>query len=295
MAKNQRPGILAGLARDALIGQIDQVIHALQRRTLTDEAVHKARKGLKRSRAILRLLRHLIGTPTYRCENRLLRDSARPLTALRDAKVLIEALQRLARKWIPLVRLLKEDLDRCREQLSPQRVSDVTASLEDVKERLEGIDENTLQAMITRKDLDRIYRKGRSAFTELRKSGTDARLHEWRKQVKYLLDQIELVRGFGVRHLGKPRRQADRLAEILGNDHDLAVLKNKIREFVAAGKMHVSAATSKVSVLKQLERRLERRRCALQRKARRLGSSLFAAKRHLIKHWRVQTVKKRQH
>ncbi|MDP9091068.1 MAG: CHAD domain-containing protein [Pseudomonadota bacterium] len=292
MANSQKRGINAGLARDALIVQINQVIHALQRRKLTDEAVHEARRGVKRSRAILRLLRYLIGTPTYRFQNRLLRDTARPLTALRDAKVLIEALQRLARKCIPLVRLLKKDLDDCRQQLSPQQVSDVTASLQDVKVRLEGIDEKTLQQMITRKDLDRIYRKGRSAFAGVKKSGTDARLHEWRKQVKYLLHQIELVRGFGVRHLGKPRRQADRLAEILGNDHDLAVLKNKIRGFVAAGKMHDSAATSKASVVRSLARRLERQRCALQRKARRLGSSLFAAKRHVVKKWRVQTVKK---
>lgn len=295
MAKSQRPGIQAGLAQDALIAQVGKVILTLQRRKLTDEAVHEARKGVKRSRAILRLLRHLIGTPTYRRENRLLRDTARPLTALRDAKVLIEALQRLVQKWIPLVRLLKNDLDRCREQLSAQRVRDVTASLEDVKQRLEGVDEKTLQGMITRKDLDRIYRKGRSAFAEVRKSATDVRLHEWRKQVKYLLHQIELLRGFGVRHLNKPERQADRLAEILGNDHDLAALRSTIRRFVAAGKLRETAATSKGSVVRALERRLERRRCALQRKARRLGSSLFAAKRHVMKEWRVQTVTKLQH
>ena len=288
MAKSQKSGIQVRRARDALIEQLDKIINALQRRKLTDETVHEARKGIKRSRAILRLLRHVIGAITYRRENKLLRDAARPLTALRDAKALIETLQQLVRKGlhIPLTRLLKDDLDRCREALSPQRVLDVTASLLDVRRRLEDIDEKAVKRMITRKDMDRMYRKGRSAFAEARKSGTDGRLHEWRKQVKYLLHQVELVRGFGVRHLAKPRRQADRLAETLGDDHDLAVLESKIRGFEVAGKLHRPDGTPD-GATDALEKRLERRRSALQRKARRLGSSLFAAKRHLIKKWRM--------
>jgi hypothetical protein len=243
------------------------------------------------------LLRRVIGDRTYRRENRLLRDAARPLTALRDAKVLIETLQQLVRKSdaldngglrLPLAGLLKVDLNRCRERLSPQRARDVSARLKDVKRRIEGIDEKTLNRMITRKDMERIYRQGREAFAEARKSGTDARLHEWRKQAKYLLNQIELVREFGVRHLAKYRRQADRLDAILGADHDLAVLNNKIRGFVAAGKLHRPKGARD-----GLETRLERRRSVLQKKARRLGSRLFAAKRHLTKKWRVQTVTRR--
>jgi CHAD domain-containing protein len=291
MAKSRESGIHVDLARDGLVEQLDQVINALQGRKLTDQAVHEARKGVKRSRAILRLLRRVVGNLTYRRENKLLRDAGRPLTALRDAMVLIETLQQLVRKSMPLARLLDEDLDRCRERLSPQRVHDVTARLRDVKRRLKGIDEKTLKRMITRKDMDRIYRKGRSAFAEACRSGTDKRLHEWRKQVKYLFHQIELVREFGERRLAKPGRQADRLAETLGDDHDLAVLKNKIRGFVAAGKLHRPDAAHNGAPngppVSSLEKRLERRRSALQRKARRLGSSLFAAKRHLIKKWRI--------
>jgi hypothetical protein len=291
MARSQEFGIHVNLARDGLIEQLDQVINALRRRKPTDQAVHEARKGVKRSRAILRLLRHVVGDLTYRRENKLLRDAGRPLTALRDAKVLIETLQQLLRKSNPLDRLLKEDLDRCRERLSPRRVHDVTATLRDVKRRFKGIDAKTLKRMITRKDMDRIYRKGRSAFAEACRSKTDKRLHEWRKQVKYLLHQIELVREFGVRHLARPRRQADRLAETLGDDHDLAVLKNKIRGFRAAGKLHRPDAahngTPNGSTVGSLEKRLQRRRSALQRRAQRLGSSLFAAKRHLIKKWHL--------
>jgi hypothetical protein len=140
--------------------------------------------------------------------------------------------------------------------------------------------------MITRKDVDRIYKKGRSAFEEACKSGTDERLHEWRKRVKYLLHQIEWVREFGLRHLAEPRRQADRLAETLGDDHDLAVLKTKIRGFAAAGKLRLSHAAPRGSP-GALEKHLAQRRSALQRKARRLGSTLFAAKRHLIKKWQL--------
>ncbi|HEY0749456.1 MAG TPA: CHAD domain-containing protein [Steroidobacteraceae bacterium] len=302
MAERQPSGIPVRLARDALIEQLDPVIGALQRRKQEDEAVHEARKGVKRSRAILRLLRHVIGDRAYRRENTLLRDAARPLTALRDAKVLIETLQQLVRKSaapadrglrLPLAGLLKDDLDRCRERLSPQRARDISARLKDVRRRIEDIDEKTLKRKITRKDMDRIYRQARTAFADARRSGTDAHLHEWRKQAKYLLNQIELVREFGVRHLAKSRRQADRLDAILGADHDLAVLKNKIRGFVAAGKLHRPKG-ARDEAPDGLEKRLERRRSVLQKKARRLGWRLFAGKRHLIKKWQVQTVTRRQ-
>ena len=53
-----------------------------------DAAVHEARKCCKKLRALLRLVRPAISARTYRDENTAFRDAARPLTAVRDAKVL---------------------------------------------------------------------------------------------------------------------------------------------------------------------------------------------------------------
>src|SRR3954471_12662774 len=58
-----------------------------------DETVHEVRKSLKRLRALLRLLRHALGPDEYRRENRALRDTARPLGEVRDAKVFVGAIE----------------------------------------------------------------------------------------------------------------------------------------------------------------------------------------------------------
>src|SRR4051812_12540678 len=73
--------------------QIDKAVEALaDEQSLSDEDVHDIRKSLKRVRAALRLLRPAIGSSTYRGENVCFRDAARPLTELRDAKVLVDTL-----------------------------------------------------------------------------------------------------------------------------------------------------------------------------------------------------------
>src|SRR5215475_4270728 len=60
-----------------------------------DEAVHEARKAFKKIRAVLRLVRPAIGETAFREENTCFRDAARPLTEVRDAKILIETLDHL--------------------------------------------------------------------------------------------------------------------------------------------------------------------------------------------------------
>ena len=72
--------------------QVGAALEALGDRGLSsDETIHDTRKRLKRVRAGLRLLREVIGKGPYRRENALIRDAFRPLTELRDAKVLLDA------------------------------------------------------------------------------------------------------------------------------------------------------------------------------------------------------------
>src|SRR5260370_31890223 len=77
--------------------QIRKALEALGgRRPLPDDAVHDARKQLKKVRANLRLLREELGLRAYQRENAWAREAARPLTGVRDAKVLLETLAELA-------------------------------------------------------------------------------------------------------------------------------------------------------------------------------------------------------
>jgi hypothetical protein len=61
------------------------------------EAIHDARKHLKKGRAALRLARAARPHDEYRRRNATRRDAARPLGEIRD-EVLIDTLDRLARR-----------------------------------------------------------------------------------------------------------------------------------------------------------------------------------------------------
>src|SRR5262245_49805079 len=64
-----------------------------------DEAVHEARKCFKKIRAVLRLVRPVIGEKNYHEENTCFRDAGRPLTEVRDAKIFIETLDQLTEHY----------------------------------------------------------------------------------------------------------------------------------------------------------------------------------------------------
>src|ERR1017187_1474953 len=63
-----------------------------------DEAIHEARKSLKKTRAVLRLMRGELG-PVYRMENTRLRDLGRTLSEFRDAGAMIETFDELKEKY----------------------------------------------------------------------------------------------------------------------------------------------------------------------------------------------------
>lgn len=79
--------------RAALLQSIDAALARLAAGPLTDESVHQVRRHIKRARAALRLLRDAAGEPPYARENAALRDAARRLCALRDSRVVLQALE----------------------------------------------------------------------------------------------------------------------------------------------------------------------------------------------------------
>src|SRR5579863_3060081 len=60
-----------------------------KKKTTRDEAIHDARKSIKKVRATLRLIRHQLGD-SWKRENAHLRDIAARLSQFRDAFVIIE-------------------------------------------------------------------------------------------------------------------------------------------------------------------------------------------------------------
>ena len=274
--------------RRALIAQLDAAVAQLLRGTPSDRNVHSVREKLKRARAALRLLRTCIGTATYRRFNTLIRDAARPLTKVRDSQVLLHTLRALqidadsngsgAPKHGPVnsfARLLDRELRRQRmlqrQGLEKSELHAAAAALRSVKRGIEGVSETRLARGTVGDALERAYRAARRAYGRTLLLATDARLHESRKQTKYLFHQLDIVAPAGSSIFAKRRKRARRLARCLGDDHDLAVLRAALSDFAKGAN-----APGRNAEAADLLRRLMRRRTVLQHEARALGRRQYA-------------------
>ena len=204
------------------------------------ESVHDARKQIKRARASLRVLRDAVGSRAYREENRRLRDASRPLASTRDTDVVIEVLSALLEdeafreQRTPLANL-RSALRRERKALSGAvPVDAIRASLEECRTRVSQWRMPHDSLPIARAGLERIYRRGRKAFARAKERPTEARMHELRKQVKYLGAALQSLELADMPAASRVIERADAVAELLGADHDLAVLRTHIAEAESA-------------------------------------------------------------
>ncbi|WP_129647749.1 CHAD domain-containing protein [Peristeroidobacter agariperforans] len=251
---------------------------SLRKKRITDANIHDARKQLKKSRAALRLLRDSTGEIAYRRANNALRDAARPLGVARDSKVLSAALDDLVERYAPATRAL--ELDKFRRVLRQEKTSSRQAvgisllnkqrkALREVKARSQRWTMKGGDWPVIGGGLGRIYRGGKKKMKAAAESRDNDALHDWRKQVKYLWHQLQILQPAWPGPLKELADQAHKLAEHLGEDHDLAVLRTRIRSHVDAFEGQDHDALIAV---------LDRRRKRLQDKAFKLGKRIFEEK-----------------
>ena len=265
-----------------LCHHIGQALKALQEsQPLSDAAVHNARKQLKKGRADLRLLRKALGSQTYAYENTALRDVARPLTAVRDARALMDTLDTLVEPSESQAQAL--DLDRVRLALRDeycevrQHVLNEGNTIESLEASLQAARARAKRWPLRRRGwsvlgtgLKRIYRNGREAFAVAQDDPSQEHLHEWRKQAKYLWHQLQVLQPIQPGQLTALADQAHTLANALGDDHDLAILAHKFLE--ASDKFPDRATMHTLADL------IAHRRALLQEEAMALGHRLYAEK-----------------
>jgi CHAD domain-containing protein len=76
--------------------------------------------------------------------------------------------------------------------------------------------------------LYRVYRRGRRCMTAAYNQGDPALFHEWRKQVKYLWHQVEILQPLWPTMLESLALDLHQLSDYLGQTHDLAVLRQTL-------------------------------------------------------------------
>jgi CHAD domain-containing protein len=138
-----------------------------------------------------------------------------------------------------------------------------------VARRMRMLPEAQLVRADPAKAVKRAYRTSRRAMTRSEQHRSRESLHEWRKQVKYFAHQLKALAPLMHEGPGKTYKRSNRLAGCLGDDHDLALLHDKIIQHRKLG----GAADGEVGALLH---QLAQRRAKLQRKAYRRGKQLFS-------------------
>jgi CHAD domain-containing protein len=234
--------------------------------------VHDARKAIKKERSLLRLARGAMPTETRRRENAVLREAARELSCTRDADVMIATLDDLAVRFAG--QLAAKTFDAIRDQLSARSGQRAGSALEARAVQELGalrvrVDDWTLLRggwKAIESGLLRSYTRGRKAFARARARRSTDDLHAWRKRVKDLWYHQRLlgsICGPGVRGQAK---DAHHLADPLGDDHDLALLRERLASDELPATVDLSAVL----------RLIDHRRSELQTEAIALGERVYA-------------------
>jgi CHAD domain-containing protein len=233
------PSSVRTCAREQLAGAVERLSRAGEEPV---KAVHEARKHLKKARALLRLVRPALGKRAYGRENDALRDAGLALSGTRDADVLVQTVDKLAEHAAG--RLPADTFDQLRGALAAAaeaarggadgaRVPELTNVIETLRAaelRVEAwpLDEADWETVLA--GIARAYSRGRDAFAVARATPEPELLHAWRKRAKDLWYHQRLLAPAWPEVLGAQAEEAHALTELLGDDHDLAVLAERLAD-----------------------------------------------------------------
>ncbi|HUA44983.1 MAG TPA: CHAD domain-containing protein [Solirubrobacteraceae bacterium] len=258
--------------------RLDRAIAQLTERVSEDPvaAVHEARKALKQERSLLRLARGTLAADERRRDNAALRHAARTLSAARDAEVMLQALDELSERFagqLPQAAFnairhrLEAERDPARQRLLDAGLT--VAVADELRAGRSRIDEWSMSRggwKALAPGLRRGYRGGRRAFAHARETGTAESLHEWRKRTKDLWYHLRLLKALSPAIIGGHADEAHGLSDLLGDDHDLALLRKQLRS--GAGELAVDID----AVIELIDHRREQ----LQTEALLVGERLYA-------------------
>jgi len=201
-----------------------------------DEAIHEARKSIKKARALLRLVRAELGGD-YPRENARLRDIARGLSAFRDDFALIETFDDLKKRFRVetrnRLRPIRAGLVRTRSKrgrsLAVGIVLDhAAAALANAARRVGDWPLRTDGFAALGPGLENTYRAGRAALKLVREDPRPDSYHDLRKRVKDHWYHIRLLESVWSGAMTAYEKSLKDLETWLGDDHNLAVLRERI-------------------------------------------------------------------
>jgi len=261
--------------------QVDDALKALRARKSAsrDEAVHEARKSIKKLRALLRLVEDELGD-AFEKENTRLRDLGRKLSAFRDAAAMLQTFDELNDKYgselapgsAQSIRgglLAHKNRGERRENLKIALQS-VSKDLSAAKSRFKRLrlGNNGFESIAP--GIERAFRHGHTAMRQAQKHPTAENLHAWRRRVKDHWYHVRLLNDLWPDVMDGYEAALKSLEDKLGMNHNLDILTERIQAepdfFATPGQ--VKACLAAICHFQE----------DLQKKARHTGQRVYAEK-----------------
>jgi CHAD domain-containing protein len=247
----------------------------------TAAAIHDLRKHVKRLRGLIRMVKP--GFSAFADENARLRDIGRSMADLRDSDVMIATLDALvtgAEDW-PNFRaaLTTANTAMCDPAATAATLARCAAMFGLLRGRAAEWKIKGRGFATAADGLSKSYTSAAKGLARVRQNATDTGIHDWRKRVKDHLYQVQIIAPVLPEQLRSRAKNTDRLAEILGQHHDLAVLRDRAKTLDLPKSEAVRLKTA-ISV----------HQAALLSQALPLGAKLFSSDARLVtdvwaKHW----------
>lgn len=254
-------GSAVQVAKDA-VGAVDQGATA---------AVHAARKGLRRARAVLELVSGALPKSERRAVGKALQEARRALSSVRDHAVAPETLGAL-----PLGdedrATAKRILDNAAEALPA--VQEIKQLLAESAARAAAQGEALEAALPAEIDFDVVLDGLQSIYAEARRARRASKrskqwFHTWRRRSKELGYQLELVASHAGARLAAIHSEIDGLSDTLGPAVDLVM----VREFVSTYNQGIGS-----DELDHLKAAIDAQLGDLMKTTRKSGRDTFAQK-----------------
>lgn len=286
----RKEGVSEGIRRIAT-GRADSALSALRDNGADRaEAVHQARKDLKKMRAMLRLGRDQLGSELFRAEDQRYRDAGRLLSSSRDAEVRLQTARALGRRFGPELPagaygIWVLALEREREEVAGE--GDGHGPEVELAATAIAAGREEIAAWPLRDDswkaigpgLRRSYRKGRRGLRRTIADPSAENVHDWRKRGKDLTYQLRILCGAWPELLGETAERSHRLTDLLGDHHDLELVAEDLER-------------RDIDRKREVEELVRRWQAELLDEAFELGERLYAEKpkafeRRLRAYWRA--------
>lgn len=197
--------------------------------------IHEARKCMKRIRALLRLAREGLGEAVFQAENARFRAIATALAPARDESVVRQTLVKLATTSDAAIAPAFERLIGALKGPAPGEAATATTSLDEVPALLDRALRQVRRLRIApdsfetlERGLVRNYRRGQKFLDLAYAEGSDEAFHDWRKCVQTHWRHMALLSRASPPLFEAHIAAARELSQILGDDHDLAMLKVRV-------------------------------------------------------------------